>query len=335
MIDKSPSRRWTYLDKAKGLAIFLVVLGHAASASQFPGHDWYYALQRCIYGFHMPFFMFISGFVSARRVMEVAASGGYGAFVRQRAMRLLVPFAVFGLILLFAKIGASHLETIRRTPASLSSGLADLVFHTENSGATTIWYLYALFVFLCAAPIVIRGAQFDLRIAFAVAFVCYLVPAPGYFYLDRVTGYFVFFFAGIMAEQKSETWHRFVDRTGALLALPFLASFALIYFDMPQRLVLFVIGFLSIPVILRLMRALETGAASRLLLRFAQNTMAIYLLNTLSIGLTTLAALRLHAPVVAAFPLFIVVLTAAGIYLPMLAKRLVFARDRRLLALVS
>jgi len=52
------------VDSAKGLAIFLVVLGHISGGVSFPPNsDWYILLNRAIYQFHMSFFMFLSGLV--------------------------------------------------------------------------------------------------------------------------------------------------------------------------------------------------------------------------------------------------------------------------------
>ena len=50
------------IDFCKGIAILLVVLGHATEHTNASlSYDWLY---KYIYSFHMPLFMFISGFVS-------------------------------------------------------------------------------------------------------------------------------------------------------------------------------------------------------------------------------------------------------------------------------
>lgn len=61
--------RIDYLDRIKGFAIFLVVMGHAIAwqfndfyvAYEDPIYDNQFILWRLIYSFHMPLFMFCSG----------------------------------------------------------------------------------------------------------------------------------------------------------------------------------------------------------------------------------------------------------------------------------
>lgn len=54
-------KRLDYLDIAKGIAIFLVVMGHAVLAFDTP----YWRL--AIYAFHMPLFFLVSGMVTKTR----------------------------------------------------------------------------------------------------------------------------------------------------------------------------------------------------------------------------------------------------------------------------
>ena len=52
------------IDRAKGLAILLVVLGHLVARGEPPKDaDWYLFLKLIIYKFHMAFFMFLSGVI--------------------------------------------------------------------------------------------------------------------------------------------------------------------------------------------------------------------------------------------------------------------------------
>jgi fucose 4-O-acetylase-like acetyltransferase len=60
---RPPARRLD-LDRAKGLAIVLVVLGHVVARDQPPGVEWYEPFRYAIYRFHMPFFLYLSGTVS-------------------------------------------------------------------------------------------------------------------------------------------------------------------------------------------------------------------------------------------------------------------------------
>ena len=59
-LEKKPKVRLDYLDIAKGLAIFIVVIGHVAEAFDVP----YYRV--VIYTFHMPLFFIVSGAITKR-----------------------------------------------------------------------------------------------------------------------------------------------------------------------------------------------------------------------------------------------------------------------------
>lgn len=70
-----------YIDIAKGIGILLVVIGHLPTGS---------FLHNYIYSFHMPFFFFISGYLTK----EVSNKK---AFVIKKVQRLIVPYFFFGI----------------------------------------------------------------------------------------------------------------------------------------------------------------------------------------------------------------------------------------------
>lgn len=54
-------KRLTNFDYIKGIAIFIVVLGHIVPREAPQNDMWFMSLKRIIYSFHMPLFMFVSG----------------------------------------------------------------------------------------------------------------------------------------------------------------------------------------------------------------------------------------------------------------------------------
>src|SRR3954466_10243865 len=81
--------RLTDIDRAKGIAIILVVFGHLVPHGTLPaGQEWYDVIWVAIYRFHMPFFMYLSGFVFCLAGSQrVLAANGYARFLRNRAWR--------------------------------------------------------------------------------------------------------------------------------------------------------------------------------------------------------------------------------------------------------
>lgn len=82
-------QRLVYIDNLKGFLILLVVLGHCIQTTD-ADFDHNIAF-RCIYSFHMPLFMFVSGFVSYKPQMVWET-------VRRRFVQLLVPFIMWALL---------------------------------------------------------------------------------------------------------------------------------------------------------------------------------------------------------------------------------------------
>lgn len=68
-----------YLDELKGLAAFLVVLGHLVT-----GKQEYRGIYNFIYSFHMPLFMFVSGVIAALSFRRYAFSECEGSVLRVR-----------------------------------------------------------------------------------------------------------------------------------------------------------------------------------------------------------------------------------------------------------
>lgn len=57
------NNRLLYIDFLKGIAIFLMVMGHFLYGLHMPNNNGQYIIAQIIYTFHMPLFMFVSGYV--------------------------------------------------------------------------------------------------------------------------------------------------------------------------------------------------------------------------------------------------------------------------------
>ena len=108
-------------DAIKALAIILVVWGHAIQ--YFHGHSYDYwndPIFKTIYGFHMPIFALVSGYLFSRSIQRHRAS----TLVFRKAKALLLPCLTWGTIMgclsLFYDMASgsmSSLWTIFATPA--------------------------------------------------------------------------------------------------------------------------------------------------------------------------------------------------------------------------
>ena len=95
-------KRNDIVDIAKGIGIFLMVIGH--TGIPLPLRIW-------IYSFHMPLFFFISGFFYKRDKY------GIGSFVKARCKTLVIPYFIFLVITFlwfrFFDLGKEHFDLLR------------------------------------------------------------------------------------------------------------------------------------------------------------------------------------------------------------------------------
>lgn len=118
------SKRSFWLDALKVFAISLVVLGHSV---QTLNTDYeHHIVFKYIYAFHMPLFMFISGFLSYRddRGMTFRT-------VRKRFFQLMVPFICWPILLCL----------LRGEPTTIPEVLMKLFYQPDRG----LWFLYVLF----------------------------------------------------------------------------------------------------------------------------------------------------------------------------------------------
>ena len=128
-------KRDNYIDLLKGIAIFLVVLGH---------HDT--VLTNYIYSFHMPLFFFISGIFHSNY-------DSYKKFIIKKIKVLIIPYFTFAttLFLFWLIIGRKYGESaINNTPIKIAfNGIfigSDIKNISSMEWGTPVWFLLCLFV---------------------------------------------------------------------------------------------------------------------------------------------------------------------------------------------
>ena len=119
--------RLDYLDIAKAITIFLVLMGHTGASTAM------FLYRRIIYTFHMPLFLLISGIVSERRTDGSGAS--WRTFLRKNAYALLIPYFFWGI--LYTKF--SYQSVLQVAYASWQT-------ITASGTVLALWYLVCLFV---------------------------------------------------------------------------------------------------------------------------------------------------------------------------------------------
>jgi uncharacterized membrane protein YcfT len=322
----APSRRLD-LDRAKGIAILLVVFGHIVAREAPPGVGWYEPLRYAVYRFHMPFFLYISGTVAVLSGLAAAPPAAWPRLLRRRAERLLLPFFGLGLLILLAKLAAMQVVHVDNRPAGLLDGLQDLFWTTAESPAVTVWYLLVVFLStLVALPLLRLGGVGTTGLVLLGVALQFADPPP-IAYLDRFAAHFLFFAAGAWVAARQDRALPLFERLQPLWWPLFGAAIGLALAGwLDERGARLACGLLCIPALHGMMR-LPPVSGLRWPLFLGRYAMAIYLFNTLSIGLAK--ALLIAAGIgwtARDFPVHAVVLMLAGLALPIALKALALRR---------
>jgi len=167
------STRLLWVDAARGIAIIAIVIGHTLV----PGGG---AIFTWLYSFHVPLFFIISG------VLRSKCKIGLIAFIKTRAVRLLVPYVLFGIlgICVYVFLGQLAATTLGRGNGALSivDCLVGLVYANGGTGNmkfySALWFLPCLFVLEIIIALIlyvianIHINRIYLFIMLALVFVC-------------------------------------------------------------------------------------------------------------------------------------------------------------------
>ncbi len=128
-------KRLDYLDMAKGLGIFLVVLGHIEFIQE--------STLRWIFSFHMPLFFIIAGILAYEKQEQ---NQDICLTIRKKAQGILIPYASFSLIFLTMAGTGYFLQPGSITGAALARQLVDSL---TGYGLHILWFLPAYFLASC------------------------------------------------------------------------------------------------------------------------------------------------------------------------------------------
>jgi fucose 4-O-acetylase-like acetyltransferase len=313
------------IERAKGFAIILVVIGHVVAREPPANNEWYVVLKSAIYAFHMPFFMYLGGLVFFHVGDAVNPRPGYGAYLIRRAERLLVPFLALGLIILLGKFVAERFLHVDNTPASFWTGLQSLFWHTEQSPATSVWYIFVLFVYCGVTPILVRLSHGRLWPALLIAVALHVLIVPQIAYLNRVAFFFVYFMIGCMAGKYRAQAMEFIDKALPISGVVFVISLMLTTAQIEPHVTEEICALSSLAFIHGLMRTTWLDRSDALLW-FGKFSFVIYLFNTLTIGLAKGVLLKIAPWDGVNFLGFFPILLMSGLIGPVLLKKILLDR---------
>lgn len=181
--------RLVSFDIAKAICIILVVVGHYVPEGS-PG--WYVWLHDTIYVFHMPLFMFASGYIyNATRREDV----GYGQFLLKKIKRLMIPYVVTSVIIISIKL-LTQSNAYVENPVTWGSYIA--IFYSPSAGYF-LWFVWALWWMFVVLPLFKTRAS--RMLLFFVALLLALMPVEltRMFCLQEFKQMLVYFMLGVVS----------------------------------------------------------------------------------------------------------------------------------------
>lgn len=325
------------LDRGKTLGVLLVVLGHLV-ARQDPsgpgwGAAWYEPMRASLYTFHIPFLFYLSGYAAGWSGAATVTGPAWAGLLRRRARHWLAPALLFGLAILTGKYLAQGFLHVDHAPIDLTTGLINLVWRTQESPAQSVWYLIVLFAYATTVPPLLALCHGRRALLFVLSLALMPLTLPPLLYADRLLLYLPFYLAGILAEQHDTGWCAFLDRWRPVLLSLFALGVSLLVLlategllpRMPRAPLLLAAGAIAIAALHAGVRRLPARTLA-VLDRLAPFAFAIYLLNTIFIGLAKAVFLTALPWEARWFPLFAPCLLTAGILGPVAAQALVRRR---------
>ena len=181
-----PKERILFIDIAKAICIILVVVGHYV-----PTHSpsWYIMLHDVIYTFHMPLFMFASGYIYIATKKDIS----YSVVIKQKIKRLMIPYISTSFIIISIKY-LSQSQAFVENPVDLYSYLR--LFYMPEAGAF-LWFIWALWWMFVLIPLF--KTKVSRNLLFVISILLHWLPVdfPELFCLTQFKSMLMYFMFGI------------------------------------------------------------------------------------------------------------------------------------------
>ena len=301
------AKRLISIDVMQGIAMVLVVLGHHLFNFM---PEWYKELFIWIYTFHMPLFIFISGFLIRYSYKGVNGWKEYKQYVTKRLKKFFLPFLIVGTIGTLATWNFKDVNV-------LLNNLLNLIISPKESEVTFLWYIYLLFIFYCIAPVIFNAKSWIKVLLFigALYLSVHIIPIS-YLCIDWFTRYFIFFLLGSWAGENYELLKR-IDVRWTLPAIVLFVIMSVIHFNIGYNPILeYAIQWVCIPAFVGIAMLLaKLSVARNTLVYVSVNCFGIYLLHMFFVQAGAMIITRLPFNIPSwGYIIYLIISTALSIF---------------------
>lgn len=271
------------IESIKGFAIILVVFGHVYYHNVPLGYTY---IRTFIYSFHMPLFMFVSGFLAYISMANIKQESFFN-FALRRFDRLLVPFFIIAIFVASAKYIFGQYMNVNKQVNELEDFFR-IVYNTERSPALFVWYLFVVFVYSIFVRLV-SSIKYFIVFNIILGIILHAIWLYtrfnsiniDYLYIDRICMYYIFFSIGLMAAKYNKIW----IKIASLLIIPCCLTFVYIMMNpLGSDVRYIVVGPAAILIFSFIFYSYDSNV-SYYLNKIGEHTLVIYLLNMFFIGI--------------------------------------------------
>jgi fucose 4-O-acetylase-like acetyltransferase len=311
------------IDSAKGIGIVLVVFGHLVARDRKPlDLEWWSISHVYLYSFHMAFFFFLSGYV-----YFLQPADQWPGRLRKTAAKLVSAYVLFALIIYLAKSLAVHYMHVDRTIQEPLAEWLLLITNPIYGFAQYLWFIVCLLQIYTLMALLRGWVTRHFKLALLASLGLHLLSVTGhvteFFALQQTTRYWMFFLLASVCHRYPAQWNAMVYRFGGVT----FAAFVLALVILPTPWLATVAALLSLPALVAAAVWLGQWEPARQLMQFlGKNTLTIYLMNALALGLIRAMVLKFWGWDGWQFYVVAPILLTGGLLLPILAQRTIFAR---------
>lgn len=194
-INKSTRIEW--LAVLQGFSMLLVVLGHITLTNTFqdPEYPIVATMERVIYSFHMPLFIFISGWLFYLTCIKRNTT--YKGMIKKKLSRLGIPFVFFTVVTMLIKLAMSSFV---KRPVDINEIINTFLLFSSNP-LEEMWFITVLLILMAIYPVYQWLLNHDAMVwGLGAALVIYLVLPTDIkvFRLSAVARMAPYFIAGIL-----------------------------------------------------------------------------------------------------------------------------------------
>lgn len=200
------------MDIARGIGIFLVVLGHSFPDDKFNNNPIYTYIYKLIYSFHMPLFFIISGFF-AYKIYNILNLAQYIKFIQGKFKRLMIPYFAISLIAIPIKL---YMNRYAARPIDLNGLIVDVLLYPAGNGTVYhtgtpiqyFWFIYTLFFIFAVIPLL---NKIPIKVVLIITAILNVIPLKSMplFYAWGVIHYLFYIYLGIYFNRIYEEYERF------------------------------------------------------------------------------------------------------------------------------